>query len=145
VKTVGQLLNVKGHSVWTTAPDATVFESLQLMADKDVGALVVLEAGKVVGIMSERDYARKVILKSKFSKDTLVSEIMTPRVIAVHPQQTVQECMALMSDKHIRHLPVIENDQLVGIVSIGDLVKELISEQEFVIQNLQAYIVGSRA
>jgi CBS domain-containing protein len=144
MKTVGQLLNVKGHGVWTIAPDATVYEALTLMAEKEVGALVVAEADKVVGILSERDYARKVILKGKFSKDTLVSEVMTPRVIAVHPEQTVEECMALMTDKHIRHLPVLDDDQLVGIVSIGDLVKAIISDQEFLIENLQAYIVGSR-
>jgi CBS domain-containing protein len=144
VKTIGQLLNVKGHDVWTITPDATVYDALKLMAEKEVGALVVAEAGRVVGIISERDYARKVILKGKFSKDTLVSEIMTPRVIAVHLEQAIEECMALMTDKHIRHLPVIENDQLVGIVSIGDLVKAIISEQEFLIDNLQAYIVGSR-
>jgi len=143
MKTVKQLLDAKGHTVWIIAPDASVYEALKLMADKDVGALLVLEAGKLVGIMSERDYARKVILKGKFSKDTLVREIMTVRLIIVHPEQTVQECMALMTDRHIRHLPVLAGEELVGLVSIGDLVKAIISEQEFLIQNLQDYIMGS--
>ena len=143
MKTVKQLLDAKGHTVWIIAPDASVYEALKLMADKDVEALLVLEAGKLVGIMSERDYARKVILKGKFSKDTLVREIMTVRLIIVHPEQTVQECMALMTDRHIRHLPVLAGEELVGLVSIGDLVKAIISEQEFLIQNLQDYIMGS--
>ena len=143
MRTVRQLLNVRGRNVWTIAPDATVYDALKLMADKEIGALVVVEAGQVAGVISERDYARKVILKGKFSKDTLVREIMSSPVIAVRLEQTVEECMALMSDKRIRHLPVIENDQLAGIVSIGDLVKEIISEQAFLIENLQAYIVGA--
>jgi CBS domain-containing protein len=143
MKTVKQLLDAKGHEVWTIGPDASVYEALTLMADKDVGALLVLEAGKLVGIISERDYARKVILKGKFSKDTLVSEIMSTRLVYVRPEQTVQECMALMTDRHIRHLPVLAGDELVGLVSIGDLVKAIISEQQFLIQNLQDYIMGS--
>jgi CBS domain-containing protein len=143
MKTVKQLLDAKGHNVWIIAPDASVYEALKLMADKDVGALLVLEAGKLVGIISERDYARKVILKGKFSKDTPVHEIMTTRLIFVHPEQTVQECMALMTDRHIRHLPVLVGEELVGLVSIGDLVKTIISEQEFLIQNLQDYMTGS--
>jgi len=143
MKTVKQLLDAKGHNVWIVAPDASVYEALKLMADKDVGALLVLEAGKLVGIISERDYARKVILKGKFSKDTPVHEIMTTRLVYVRPEQTIQECMALMTDQHIRHLPVLAGDELVGLVSIGDLVKAIISEQEFLIQNLQDYIMGS--
>jgi CBS domain-containing protein len=137
VKTVGQLLNIKGHDVWTVAPEATVYNALKLMAEKEIGALVA-------GILSERDYARKVILKGKFSKDTLVEEIMSSPVIAVRPEQTVAECMALMSDKRIRHLPVLEGDRLAGLVSIGDLVKSIVADQEFLIENLQAYIVGTR-
>jgi CBS domain-containing protein len=144
MKMVKQLLEAKGYNVWTIAPDASVYEALKLMADKNVGALLVLEAGKVVGIISERDYARKVILKGKFSKDTPVREIMSTRLIFVRPEQTVEECMALMSDQHIRHLPVMAGEDLVGIVSIGDLVKSIISDQEFLIENLQAYIVGTR-
>jgi CBS domain-containing protein len=143
MKTVKQLLDAKGHNVWIIAPDASVYEALKLMADKDVGALLVLEGGKLVGIISERDYARKVILKGKFSKDTPVHEIMTTRLVYVHPEQTIQECMALMTDQHIRHLPVLVGADLVGLVSIGDLVKAIISEQEFLIQNLQDYIMGS--
>jgi CBS domain-containing protein len=143
MKTVKQLLDAKGHNVWITAPDASVYEALKLMADKDVGALLVLDAGKPVGIISERDYARKVILKGKFSRDTLVREIMTTQLVYVRPEQTVQECMALMTDRRIRHLPVLAGADLVGLVSIGDLVKAIISEQEFLIQNLQDYITGS--
>ncbi len=143
MKTVKQLLDAKGHNVWIIAPDASVYEALKLMADKDVGALLVLEGGKLVGIISERDYARKVILRGKFSKDTPVHEIMTTRLVYVHPEQTIQECMALMTDQHIRHLPVLAGADLVGLVSIGDLVKAIISEQEFLIQNLQDYIMGS--
>jgi len=143
MKTVKQLLDAKGHNVWIVAPDASVYEALKLMADKDVGALLVLEAGKLVGIISERDYARKVILKGKLSKDTPVHEIMTTRLVYVRPEQTLQECMALMTDQHIRHLPVLAGAELVGLVSIGDLVKAIISEQEFLIQNLQDYIMGS--
>lgn len=143
MKTVKQLLDVKGHTVWTIGPDASVYEALKLMADKDVGALLVLEGGKLAGIISERDYARKVILKGKFSKDTPVHEIMTKRLVYVRPEQTVQECMALMTDQHIRHLPVLAGEELVGLVSIGDLVKAIISEQEFLIQNLQDYIMSS--
>ena len=144
MKTVGQLLNAKGRLVWTIAPDATVYDALELMAEKEIGALVVVQAGQVVGLLSERDYARKVILKGKSSKDTRVKEIMSSPVVTVRPEQTVAECMALMTDKRIRHLPVLENDQLIGLVSIGDLVKSIISDQEFLIENLQAYIVGSR-
>jgi len=143
MRTVKQLLDAKGHNVWITAPDASVYEALKLMADKDVGALLVLDAGKLVGIISERDYARKVILKGKFSRDTLVREIMTTQLVYVRPEQTVQECMALMTDRRIRHLPVLAGADLVGLVSIGDLVKAIISEQEFLIQNLQDYITGS--
>jgi len=145
MKMVKQLLDAKGYNVWTIAPDASVYEALKLMADKNVGALLVLEAGQVVGILSERDYARKVILKGKFSKDTPVREIMSTRLIFVRPEQTVEECLALMSDHHIRHLPVMAGDDLVGVVSIGDLVKAIISEQAFLIENLQDYIMGARA
>ena len=144
MKTVGQLLNAKGHAAWTIEPEATVYEALELMAEKEIGALVVVQADQVVGLLSERDYARKVILKGKLSKDTLVKEIMSSPVVTVRPEQTVAECMALMTDKRIRHLPVLEGDRLAGLVSIGDLVKSIISDQEFLIENLQAYIVGNR-
>ncbi len=144
MKMVKQLLDAKGYDIWTIAPDASVYEALKLMADKNVGALLVLEASQVVGIISERDYARKVILKGKFSKDTPVREIMSTRLIFAHPEQTVEECLALMTDRHIRHLPVVAGDDLIGVVSIGDLVKAIISEQAFLIQNLQDYIMGAR-
>jgi CBS domain-containing protein len=140
--TVSQLLRAKGRDVWYIAPDACVIDALKLMADKEVGALVVLEGETLVGIMSERDYARKVTLKERSSMDTPVSEIMTQRVICVGPEQTIQECMALMTDKHVRHLPVLEDDRLVGIVSIGDVVKAIITQQEFMIEQLERYIEG---
>jgi len=145
MNTVKQLLDAKGHDVWAIAPSDSVYDALTLMAEKEIGALLVLEEGKLVGIMSERDYARKVILKGKFSKDTPVREIMTPRVICVRPEQTVKECLALMTEHRIRHLPVLADDQLVGVVSIGDLVKAIMSDQEFLIEHLQAYITGSVA
>jgi CBS domain-containing protein len=141
MKTIGQLLQIKGHDIWSIAPDAPVYDAIQLMANKGVGALLVLEAGKLVGIVSERDYARKVILKGKTSKGTPVKDIMTPHVIYTGPDQTIEKCMALMTAKHIRHLPVLEGDQLIGIVSIGDLVKAIISEQATLIQQLENHIL----
>ena len=143
MKTVMQVLQVKGHDVWSIGPDASVYEALKLMADREVGALLVLDAGKLVGIMSERDYARKVILEGRFAKDTPVREIMSARVVCVRPEQTIEECMALMTDKRIRHLPVLKDDDLVGLVSIGDVVKTIISEQDFIIQQLEHYITGT--
>jgi len=140
--TVRQLLRGKGRDVWHIAPDALVYDALKLMADKEVGALLVLEGADLMGIISERDYARKVILKEKSSMDTPVREIMTQRVITVSPEQTIRECMALMTDKHIRHLPVLENNQLIGVISIGDVVKAIISQQEFMIEQLERYIEG---
>ena len=143
--TVGQILRKKGHDIWSVGPDTTVYEALQMMADKNVGALVVLENGELVGIFSERDYARKIVLQGKTSRQTAVSEIMTSRVNCVHPEQTTDECMALMTAKHIRHLPVLdEDDRLEGVISIGDVVKAIISDQEFVIEQLENYIKGVR-
>ena len=142
--TVAQLLQDKGHSVWSIAPDATVYDALSLMAAKNVGALVVVEGASVVGILSERDYARKVILKGKFSKDTQVREIMTEKVYFVRPEQTIEECMAVMTAEHIRHLPVLTDDRLTGIVSIGDVVRVIISDKEFLIKQLEHYITGHR-
>ena len=144
MKTVKQILQEKGHSIWSITPDTFVYDALKLMAEKEVGALLVLEGGRLVGIISERDYARKVILKGKSSLDTPVKEIMTQKVIYVRPEQTVEECMALMTDKHIRHLPVLEGDELVGVVSIGDLVKADIEAKVFMIQQLENYITGAR-
>lgn len=140
--TVKQLLDVKPRSVVTIAPDASVFEALELMAEKDIGAVVVVHDDQVVGILSERDYARKVILHNKASKDITVDEIMTDRVLYVGLRHTVDECMALMTDKRIRHLPVMDGDRLVGVLSIGDLVKATISEQDFTIRQLERYIMS---
>jgi CBS domain-containing protein len=142
MKTVERLLEAKGYDIWSITPDASVYEAVKLMADKAIGALLVLESGKLVGIISERDCTRRVILKERAPKDTLVREIMTSNVITVRPNQTVEECMALVTAKRIRHLPVFADGQLIGIVSIGDLVKGIISEQEFMIQQLENYIKG---
>lgn len=140
MKTVRQLLQAKTHGILSIAPDARVYDALQLMADKNVGALLVTDAGQLIGIFTERDYARKVILHGKSSHDIRVREIMTEKLVTVHPGQTVEECMSLMTDKRVRHLPVMEDNKLVGVVSIGDLVKEVISEQEQTIKQLESYI-----
>ncbi len=143
MKFVSQLLEAKGHTVWTITPDTTVFEALKLMADRNVGALLVVEGEKLVGIFSERDYARKVILKGKASREIPVDEIMSTRVVFVRPNQTIDECMALMTEKRIRHLPVLQSGKLIGLISIGDVVKTVISEQEFIIHQLENYISGT--
>ena len=140
MKSVRQLLQAKGREVHSITPDARVFDALKLMADKDVGALVVQEDGRLAGIISERDYARKVILQGKSSHEMTVRDIMTGKVITVSPEQTVEDCMALMTGKRIRHLPVIEAGRLAGLLSIGDLVKEVIAEQEQTIRQLESYI-----
>ena len=140
MRTVKYLLQAKGYDIWSIGADASVRDALELMAEKNVGALLVLDKGDCVGIVSERDYARKVELHARSAKDTLVSEIMTGRVVFVRPEQTVEECMALMTDKHIRHLPVSDGGALIGVISIGDVVKELIAEKEFMIQQLENYI-----
>jgi len=140
--TVRQILQSKGGRIWSVAPHATVFEALMLMAEKDIGAVTVVEGGKLVGIFSERDYARKVVLKGRSSKDTEVAELMTPDVFYVHPDQTIEECMALMTKRHIRHLPVLDGDDLVGIITIGDAVKAVIADQEVMISSLENYIRG---
>jgi CBS domain-containing protein len=140
MKTVKQILDAKGREVWTIQPEASVFEAIQLMAEKKVGALVVADGDKPVGIISERDYARKVILKGKSSQETPIRDIMTTDVVCTRLDQTVEECMALMTEKRIRHLPVLDGEQLVGIISIGDLVKTIIAEQQFMIEQLEHYI-----
>jgi CBS domain-containing protein len=143
MKSVRMLLRGKGCDVLTVAPEAPVFLALEIMAEKNVGALLVVEGKRLVGIFSERDYARKVILKGKTSRDTPVREIMTSRVVHVDPAQTINDCMTLMTENRIRHLPVLDAGELVGVISIGDVVKAIISEQEFVIEQLQNYIQGS--
>ena len=144
MKFVNQLLKDKGRDVWSVAPDAPVYQALELMAEKNCGAVLVLDQDKMVGILSERDYARKVILQGKSSKNTPIKEIMSSKVVYIRPEQTVEDCMALMTDKRIRHLPVLENRKLVGLISIGDIVRAVISEQEFIIHQLENYITGSQ-
>ena len=144
MNTVNQLLHVKGRDIWSVTPNTSVFDALQVMADKNIGALLVMEGDQLAGIFSERDYARKVILKGKSSKELSVYEIMTEKVDCVRPSQSVRECMTLMTEKHHRHLPVVEGEQVVGMVSIGDVVKAIISDQEFTIEQLESYITGSR-
>ncbi|MCK5365546.1 MAG: CBS domain-containing protein, partial [Gammaproteobacteria bacterium] len=128
--TVKQLLQGKGHDVWSLGPEDSVYDAIELMANKEVGALVVTDGDSLVGVLSERDYARKVVLQGRSSKGTKIKEIMTSRVAYARPEQTVEECMALMTDKRIRHLPVMDGDELLGVISIGDLVKAIIEEQQ---------------
>jgi len=140
--TVAQLRALKGNKVFSVEPTSTVYDAIKTMADHNVGALAVTRSDRLVGIFSERDYARKVILKGKSSPTTSVAEIMTENPVCVNPDQTVEQCMALMTGKAIRHLPVLEDDRLVGMISIGDLVKSIIEEQEFIIDQLGRYIKG---
>lgn len=129
MKTVEDILKVKGQDVWTIAPDATVYEAVKLMAEKDVGALVVVEKEKLVGVISERDYSRKVILRGRSSVGTPIRDIMTPKVLSGRPEQTIKECMELMTSIRIRHLPILADNQLIGMVSIGDVVRAVLSEE----------------
>lgn len=143
MKTVKQLLDGKGHEVASIQPGESVFDAMQLMAEKNIGALLVVDAtGKLVGIVSERDFARKMYAMDKLPRDVAVADLMTRQVTYVRPDQTNQDCMALITDKHVRHLPVLENDRVIGLVSIGDLVKDTIAEQEFIIKQLENYIHG---
>ena len=143
MKSVAEILRSKpDQTVYSVAPSVSVYDALRLMADKNIGALLVVEEGKIVGILSERDYARKVVLMDRSSKQTAVREVMTSSVMYARPDQTNEECMALMTDNRLRHLPVIDNGKLLGLVSIGDLVKDVISEQQFTIDQLQHYIQG---
>jgi len=142
-ETVASILKVKGQETWSVAPDATVYDSIALMARKDVGAVLVISEGKLVGIISERDYARKIILEGRSSRVTRVSDVMTPDPVTARPENTVEECMTIMTQYRIRHLPVLDQENLVGIVSIGDLVKATIAEQAHTIDQLQTYIGGN--
>jgi CBS domain-containing protein len=144
MKTVKYILRAKGSKVYSISPDATVYEALNRMADKNVGALLVLEVEQIVGMISERDYARKTILKGRFSKETAVKQIMTTNVITVGPGEDLEKCMELFTDKHVRHLPVIEDEKIIGIISIGDVVKGVIDYKEFIIQEQEKYIKGKR-
>lgn len=140
MKTIEHIMRTKKKEIWTTTPAATVFEALKIMSEKDIGAMPVMDGKKLVGIFSERDYARKVILKGKSSKKMLVSEIMSTNLITITPNQTNEQGLALMNSKHIRHLPVIQEEELVGFISIGDLVKSIINEQNEVIEQQGHYI-----
>lgn len=143
-RTVRQLLQEKGFAVWSISPDATVFEALQQMAEKNVGSLVVVERGEPVGIFSERDYARKVILHGHASRELEVRAVMSDGLVTVGPEQNLSDCMRLMTDHRVRHLPVLENGRQIGVISIGDVVKAVMAEQEFLIEQLQSYISGTR-
>jgi len=142
MKTVSRVLQAKGDQIFSVGPDTSVFDALGEMSERDEGALIVMKDGNVVGIFSERDYAQKIIRAGKASRDTGVSEIMTSRVVCARPDLTLEECLALMTDKRIRHLPVMNGDDLVGVVSIGDLVKGIIDDQRFLISQLESYVSG---
>ena len=142
MRTVEQLLQAKGSDIWSIEPQATAYNALQIMAEKNVGALLVMEKEKIVGIFSERDYARKVILKDKSSKNTSVGDLMTREVFYIDSGSTLEDSMALMTAKRIRHLPVLKKNRLIGIVTLGDVVKQIISDQKFAIRELEKYITG---
>jgi CBS domain-containing protein len=143
MKKVAQILRSKSDPIiHTIVPTASMFDALMLMAEKNIGALLVMQGETIVGMLSERDYARKIVLMGRSSKETPVRDVMTRRVLYVGPQQSTEECMALMTDKRLRHLPVLDDGKLIGLISIGDLVKDIISEQNFVIEQLQSYIRG---
>lgn len=144
MRTIREIIKGKGAKIWSVAPETTVYDALSLMSEKSIGAVLVLESGSLKGIMSERDYARKIILKGKSSREVSVSEIMSTKVVYIDIGIDIEECMALMISKRIRHLPVYDNDKLAGILSIGDVVKALIDEKEVVINELENYITGRR-
>lgn len=139
---VRAVLNQKGDQVWSVSPDATVYDAVAMMAEKNIGAVLVMEGDRLLGILSERDYSRKIVLKGKMSKETLVREIMASPVVTVTPANTIEDCMRLMTDKRVRHLPVIENDKVVGVVSIGNLVNWIITSQSATIDQMERYITG---
>ena len=140
--TIRQLLREKGHKIYSVGPDSTVYDAIRMMADENIGSLLVMEGGKIVGIITERHYARNVVLKGRTSPATRVRDIMESDVLYVQPDQSVEECMAIMTDKRVRHLPVIEQGKEFGLVSIGDLVKSIISDQKFTIEQLEHFIQG---
>jgi CBS domain-containing protein len=140
MNSVRRILQIKGHDTWSISPEASVYQALKMMADKDVGSLLVMEGDKLLGVLSERDYARKIVLLGKTSKNTKVNEIMT-EAVTVHPEQTVQECMQLMTEKRVRHLPVVENARIVGVISIGDVVREIMYDQKEAIKNLEKRLI----
>ena len=139
---IREILTSKGGTAWSVTPNSTVFQSIQMMADKNIGALLVVEDGKLIGIISERDYTRKVALKGRSSKETSVRDILSGNPVLVTPDHTVEECMKLMTEHRIRHLPVLEGGKILGVISIGDLVNQIISEQNNTIQQLETYITG---
>lgn len=142
MKAVKHILNSKGYEIWSVKPGDTVFDAVKMMAEKGIGSLLVMDDAKLVGIVTERDYARKIILEGRSSRESSVRDIMTRKVLCVAPERTLDECMALMTDKRARHLPVVENKKVIGVISIGDLVKEVIREQKVLIDQLQHYISG---
>ena len=144
MKTARDLLREKGTQVYATSPDASVYDALQQMAEKNIGALIVFEGDRMVGLISERDYARKIVLKNKFSRETAVAEIMSRDVVTVAPDKNLEECMEVITEHRVRHLPVVEEDRVLGIISIGDIVKGIIEHKEFIIEQLEYYIKGWR-
>jgi CBS domain-containing protein len=144
MKTARDLLREKGTQVYATSPEASVYDALQQMADKNIGALIVFEGDRLVGLISERDYARKIVLKNKFSRETAVTEIMSRDVVTVAPDKNLEECMEVITEHRVRHLPVVEDDRVLGIISIGDVVKGIINHKEFIIEQLEYYIKGWR-
>jgi CBS domain-containing protein len=142
--TVRTVFKAKGFDVWSIVPTTTVFDALKVMAEKNIGAILVMEEKNLKGIFSERDYARKIILRGESSQHTTVKDVMTSVVVFVRPEQSIEECMALMTEKHVRHLPVLDQEKVVGIISIGDVVKAIISEHEYTIKQLENYITGAR-
>ncbi len=137
---VKNILDVKGYSIFSVEPTITVFHAIELMCEKNIGGLLIVENGKLAGIFTERDYARKLILKGKSSKDTLIGELMTPNPFTVSTKSSIDECMQIMTDRHFRHLPVVDDDKLMGMISIGDVVRQVINDQQSVIEHLQQYI-----
>jgi len=140
--TLGQLLDLKGHEVWSITSDASVYQAIQVMAEKGIGLLLVMDGPQPVGVISERDYARRIILEGRSSRETAVSEIMTRKIVYGRPQQTVQEGLATMTERHFRHLPVLDGNRVLGMLSIGDLVKVVIADQKFHIEQLEGYITS---